>query len=71
MRCDDHADRVHVKMLKGQSDKEWSDRTAALAHGFGAPSCRVSVEKAGHLVLTFPRRDPLAIVRTKNAMPGA
>ncbi|GAA0408324.1 hypothetical protein GCM10009530_70880 [Microbispora corallina] len=49
-----------ARMLSGQAVKDWADRTDHLAHGFGSPSCRVTVAKAGRLVLTFPRRDPLA-----------
>ncbi|GLW10318.1 hypothetical cell division FtsK/SpoIIIE protein [Microtetraspora sp. NBRC 13810] len=69
VRCDGQVDRVTVKMLKGQSDKEWCDRSPNLAHGFGATSCRVSVEKAGRLVLTFPRRDPLAVPLPARPLP--
>ncbi|MFI6818718.1 cell division protein FtsK [Nonomuraea sp. NPDC050328] len=58
--CTSRADVVTVKMLDGQAAKDWSDRIEHLAHGFGAPSCRVSVERAGRLRLTFPRHDPLA-----------
>ncbi|GAA1280405.1 hypothetical cell division FtsK/SpoIIIE protein [Planotetraspora silvatica] len=60
VECNEWADRVTVRMLGGQAVKDWADRTDNLAHGFGAPSCRVAVERAGRLVLTFPRRDPLA-----------
>ncbi|GGO29116.1 hypothetical protein GCM10010116_58370 [Microbispora rosea subsp. aerata] len=60
VECDGWADRVSVKMLNGQAVTDWSDRIEHLAHGFGAPSCRVAVARAGRLVLTFPRRDPLA-----------
>ncbi len=60
VECDGWADRVTVRMLSGQAVKDWADRTDHLAHGFGSPSCRVAVAKAGRLVLTFPRRDPLA-----------
>ncbi|MFI7643160.1 FtsK/SpoIIIE domain-containing protein [Nonomuraea sp. NPDC049400] len=58
--CNAWADTVTVRMLDGQAVKDWADRIDALAHGFGASSCRVSILKAGRLVLTFPRRDPLA-----------
>ncbi|GAA2376037.1 FtsK/SpoIIIE domain-containing protein [Nonomuraea africana] len=58
--CTSWADVVTVKMLDGQAAKDWADRIEHLAHGFGAPSCRVSVERAGRLLLTFPRHDPLA-----------
>ncbi|WP_169984051.1 FtsK/SpoIIIE domain-containing protein [Microbispora sp. H10836] len=60
VECDGWADRVTVRMLSGQAVKDWADRTDHLAHGFGSPSCRIAVSKAGRLVLTFPRRDPLA-----------
>lgn len=60
VECDGWADRVTVRMLSGQAVKDWADRTDHLAHGFGSPSCRVAVVRAGRLVLTFPRRDPLA-----------
>ncbi|GAA1018658.1 hypothetical cell division FtsK/SpoIIIE protein [Acrocarpospora pleiomorpha] len=58
--CDGWADRVHVRMLGGQTVKDWTDRIDHLAHGFGSRSCRITIAKAGRLVLTFPRRDPLA-----------
>jgi S-DNA-T family DNA segregation ATPase FtsK/SpoIIIE len=60
VECDGWADRVSVKMLNGQAVTDWADRIEHLAHGFGAASCRVAVARAGRLVLTFPRRDPLA-----------
>lgn len=60
VRCDDWADRVTVKMLKGQAVTDWAERIDHLAHGFGAVSCQVAVTRAGRLVLTFPRHDPLA-----------
>ena len=60
VECDGWADRVSVKMLNGQAVTDWADRAEHLAHGFGAAFCRVTVARAGRLVLTFPRRDPLA-----------
>ncbi|MEV7804505.1 FtsK/SpoIIIE domain-containing protein [Microbispora sp. NPDC088329] len=60
MRCTSWADLVTVKMLNGQAVKDWTDRADHLAHGFGARSCRVSIARAGRLVLTLPRHDPLA-----------
>ncbi|MEV4744823.1 FtsK/SpoIIIE domain-containing protein [Streptosporangium sp. NPDC049248] len=59
--CTSWADLVTVKMLAGQSVKDWSDRIEHLAHGFGATSCRVTVARSGRLLLAFPRRDPLAV----------
>ncbi|MGW0594472.1 FtsK/SpoIIIE domain-containing protein [Streptosporangium sp. NPDC002607] len=58
--CTSWADVVTVRMLTGQSVKDWAERTDHLAHGFGAQSCRVSVARSGRLLLVFPRRDPLA-----------
>ncbi|GAA5085613.1 S-DNA-T family DNA segregation ATPase FtsK/SpoIIIE [Thermocatellispora tengchongensis] len=60
VECDSSADRVTVRMLSGQAVKDWTDRADHLAHGFGAPACRVTIARAGRLVLTFPRSDPLA-----------
>ncbi|MBG0814656.1 FtsK/SpoIIIE domain-containing protein [Planomonospora sp. ID82291] len=60
VRCTSWADLVTVKMLHGQAVKDWADRIEHLAHGFGATSCRVTVQRSGRLVLTFPRHDPLA-----------
>ncbi|QFY05907.1 cell division protein FtsK [Nonomuraea phyllanthi] len=57
---DSWADRLTVRMLDGQAVKDWSDRIENLSHGFGSETCRVSVAKAGQLVLTFPRHDPLS-----------
>ncbi|GLW07896.1 hypothetical cell division FtsK/SpoIIIE protein [Microtetraspora sp. NBRC 13810] len=61
VRCTSWADEVTVKMIAGQSATDWSDRIEHLAHGFGARSCRVSIARAGRLLLTFPRQDPLAV----------
>ncbi|MCG5219609.1 cell division protein FtsK [Streptosporangium sp. KLBMP 9127] len=58
--CDGWADHVTVTMLKGQSVEDWAKRADHLAHGFGATTCRISIARAGRLLLTFPRRDPLA-----------
>jgi S-DNA-T family DNA segregation ATPase FtsK/SpoIIIE len=59
--CTTWADLVTVKMLSGQAVTDWTGRTEHLAHGFGAPACRISVERSGRLLLTFPRSDPLAV----------
>ncbi|MEU8207160.1 FtsK/SpoIIIE domain-containing protein [Streptosporangium sp. NPDC049046] len=58
--CTSWADVVTVKMISGQSVKDWTDRLDHLAHGFGATSCRVTIARSGRLLLAFPRRDPLA-----------
>ncbi|MEV8638036.1 FtsK/SpoIIIE domain-containing protein [Streptosporangium sp. NPDC051023] len=59
--CTSWADLVTVKILTGQAVTDWADRIEQLAHGFGAASCRVTVTRSGRLLLTFPRRDPLAV----------
>ncbi|GII04236.1 FtsK/SpoIIIE domain-containing protein [Planobispora takensis] len=69
VRCTSWADLVSVKMLTGQAVTDWADRIEHLAHGFGATSCRVSVARAGRLLLTFPRRDPLAVPLPALALP--
>ncbi|MEU8107086.1 FtsK/SpoIIIE domain-containing protein [Nonomuraea muscovyensis] len=69
--CTSWADTVTVRMLDGQALKDWIDRTDHLAHGFGAPSCRVTVARAGRLTLTFPRRDPLATPFPALPIPAA
>ncbi|MEV0581304.1 FtsK/SpoIIIE domain-containing protein [Nonomuraea sp. NPDC050310] len=68
--CDGWADRVTVKMLKGQAVKDWTDRTDNLAHGFGVTSCRISMIKGGRLLLVFPRTDPLASPIPALPIPG-
>ncbi|GAA4942897.1 FtsK/SpoIIIE domain-containing protein [Streptomonospora halophila] len=58
--CSAWADRVRVKLVAGTAPAEFENRVAELAHGFGAPSCRVEVRGPRDLVLEFPRRDTLA-----------
>ncbi|MFF0309380.1 FtsK/SpoIIIE domain-containing protein [Streptosporangium sp. NPDC004379] len=69
--CTSWADLVTVRMLTGQSVKDWSDRIDHLAHGFGAASCRVTVVRSGRLLLAFPRRDPLAVPFPALPIPDA
>ncbi|RCG20076.1 cell division protein FtsK [Sphaerisporangium album] len=64
------ADRVTVRMLEGQSDQDYADRAPNIAHGFGAPSCRVSVPRPGWVVLTLPRADRLASVVAARPVPA-
>ncbi|MGW4644555.1 FtsK/SpoIIIE domain-containing protein [Sphaerisporangium sp. NPDC004334] len=59
--CTPWADLVTVQMLSGQAVTDWTDRTEHLAHGFGATSCRITVQRSGRLLLTFPRSDPLTV----------
>ncbi|GAA1780766.1 FtsK/SpoIIIE domain-containing protein [Streptomonospora arabica] len=58
--CSAWADRVRVKLVAGTAPAEFEQRVPELAHGFGAPSCRVEVRGPRDLVLEFPRRDMLA-----------
>jgi S-DNA-T family DNA segregation ATPase FtsK/SpoIIIE len=55
-------DRVHVRLVSGQSADDFAARADNLAHGFGAVLCRVRSAKAGALVLEFVRRDALAAI---------
>ncbi|MDA0564598.1 cell division protein FtsK [Streptomonospora sp. S1-112] len=58
--CSAWADRVRVRLVAGTSPAEFEGRVAELAHGFGAPSCRVEVRGPRDVVLEFPRYDTLA-----------
>jgi S-DNA-T family DNA segregation ATPase FtsK/SpoIIIE len=55
-------DRVHIRLVSGQSAANYSARAANLAHGFGAVLCRVHTTAPGMLVLEFVRRDALAAI---------
>jgi DNA segregation ATPase FtsK/SpoIIIE, S-DNA-T family len=54
------ADRVPVRLVSGQSPKQFADRAEGLAHGFGAHVCRVRASRPGMVVLELVRRDALA-----------
>ncbi|MFB9803965.1 FtsK/SpoIIIE domain-containing protein, partial [Streptomonospora salina] len=58
--CSAWADRVRVRLVAGTAPADFENRVAELAHGFGAPSCRVEVRGPRDVVLEFPRRDTLA-----------
>ncbi|MFC7328051.1 cell division protein FtsK [Marinactinospora rubrisoli] len=58
--CSDWSDRVRVRLVAGTSPADFEARVTELAHGFGAPSCRVTVRGPRDIVLEFPRRDMLA-----------
>jgi S-DNA-T family DNA segregation ATPase FtsK/SpoIIIE len=58
--CSEWADRVRVSLVAGTSPAEFETRVAELAHGFGAPSCRVVMEGPRKITLEFPRHDTLA-----------
>ncbi len=53
-------DRVAVRLVSGQSPKQFADRAEALAHGFGVRSCRVRTSQPGLVTLELVRRDALA-----------
>jgi S-DNA-T family DNA segregation ATPase FtsK/SpoIIIE len=55
-------DRVHVRLVSGQSADDFAARAPNLAHGFGAVLCRVRSAAPGAVVLEFVRRDALAAI---------
>jgi DNA segregation ATPase FtsK/SpoIIIE, S-DNA-T family len=55
-----YVDRVHVRLVSGQSAEDFAQRAENLAHGFGALLCRVRSARSGAVVLEFVRRDALA-----------
>ena len=55
-------DRVHVRLVSGQSADDFASRAPNLAHGFGAVLCRVRSAAPGAVVLEFVRRDALAAI---------
>ena len=55
-------DRVQVRLVSGQSAADFANRSANLAHGFGAALCRVRSAAPGSVVLEFIRRDALAAI---------
>lgn len=62
VRSTRYVDRVHVRLVSGQSAAEIADRAENLAHGFGAMLCRVRTARSGAVLLEFVRRDALARV---------
>ena len=63
-----YTDRVHVRLVSGQSAADFADHADNLAHGFGAMLCRVRTARSGAVVLEFIRRDALAVLVP--ALPG-
>jgi DNA segregation ATPase FtsK/SpoIIIE, S-DNA-T family len=57
-----YTDRVHVRLVSGQSVGDFAACAENLAHGFGAMLCRVRTAKSGAVVLEFIRRDALAVL---------
>ena len=62
VRSTRYVDRVHVRLVSGQSAAQVADVADNLAHGFGAILCRVRSAKSGAVLLEFVRRDALAQV---------
>jgi DNA segregation ATPase FtsK/SpoIIIE, S-DNA-T family len=62
-------DRVHVRLVSGQSAADFAARADNLAHGFGAILCRIRSASPGALVLEFVRRDALAAIIPALAIP--
>lgn len=65
-----YTDRVHVRLVSGQSAADFAARADNLAHGFGAVLCRVRSARAGALVLEFVRRDALAAIIAALPIPA-
>ena len=64
-----YTDRVHVRLVSGQSAADFADHADNLAHGFGAMLCRVRTARSGAVVLEFIRRDALAVPVPVPALP--
>ncbi|MBM7811003.1 S-DNA-T family DNA segregation ATPase FtsK/SpoIIIE [Saccharothrix algeriensis] len=60
VRSEGWRDRVRVRLIPAQSPEAWELRREALAHSFGARSCRVRVLKPRVVELDFVHADPLA-----------
>ena len=59
VRCNARADYVRVSLVAGTSPADFEHRVVELAHGFAAPSCRVTVNGPRDITLEFPRHDTL------------
>jgi len=55
-----YTDQISVRLVSGQSPKDFADRAEGLAHGFRARQCRVRSAQPGTIVLELVRRDALA-----------
>jgi len=60
VRSEGWRDRVSVRLLHGQCTATYAAQATALANSFGAPSCRVRVDKPRRIWLDFLHPDPLA-----------
>jgi DNA segregation ATPase FtsK/SpoIIIE, S-DNA-T family len=60
VRASRSVDVVTVRLATGQAPADFADRTASLAHAFGAELCRVRELGPGLITLEFVRADTLA-----------
>lgn len=70
VRSDGWRDRVTVKLLPGQSPTLFAMRAEALAHSFGATSCRVRTVKPRRIVLDLVHANPLTRAIEPPALPA-
>jgi DNA segregation ATPase FtsK/SpoIIIE, S-DNA-T family len=61
VRAGQYADRITVRLVRGQSPDQFADHAGHLGHGLGALSCRVRTGPPGTIVLELVRRDTLAV----------
>ena len=53
-----YTDRVHVRLVSGQSAADFAKHAENLAHGFGALLCRVRTAKSGAVLLELSAATP-------------
>ena len=61
VRADGWRDRVSVRLLHGQCAEHYAPQADALAHSFGARSCRVRADRPRRIWLDLVHSDPLAV----------
>jgi len=64
-----YLDRLHVRLVSGQSPDDFADRADNLAHGFGALACRIRTAGPGAVVVELVRRDALADIMRALPVP--
>ena len=57
-----YTDRLHVRLVSGQSPDDFALRAGNLAHAFAALSCRIRTASPGSVVVELVRRDALAAI---------
>ena len=57
-----YTDRLHVRLVSGQSPDDFALRAGNLAHAFTAMSCRIRTSSPGSVVVELVRRDALAAI---------